>query len=86
MGTLIELYMVRGKSDDALSELQTLATRRPNLVAPHMLMGTIYHSTLARDPEAVKRLPNGQAWLDSVSTGVPHKADRSHWLAARCST
>lgn len=30
------------------------------------LLGTIYHSTLARDPEAVKRLPNGQAWLDSV--------------------
>jgi len=33
-------------------------------VAP--LMGTIYHTALARDPEAVKRLPNGQAWLDSV--------------------
>ena len=33
-------------------------------VAP--LIGTIYHSTLARDPEAVKRLPKGQAWLDSV--------------------
>ena len=33
-------------------------------VAP--LLGTIYHSTLARDPEAVKRLPNGQAWLESV--------------------
>jgi 5,10-methylenetetrahydromethanopterin reductase len=33
-------------------------------VAP--LLGTIYHATLARDPEAVRRLPNGQAWLDSV--------------------
>jgi 5,10-methylenetetrahydromethanopterin reductase len=33
-------------------------------VAP--LLSTIYHSTLARDPEAVRRLPNGQAWLDSV--------------------
>jgi 5,10-methylenetetrahydromethanopterin reductase len=33
-------------------------------VAP--LIGTIYHSTLARDPEAVKRLPSGQAWLESV--------------------
>ena len=33
-------------------------------VAP--LLGTIYHGTLARDPEAVRRLPNGQAWLDSV--------------------
>src|SRR5262249_32293792 len=33
-------------------------------VAP--LLGTIYHSTLARDPKAVKRLPNGQAWLDRV--------------------
>ncbi|MBN8908359.1 MAG: LLM class flavin-dependent oxidoreductase, partial [Rhodospirillales bacterium] len=33
-------------------------------VAP--LMSTIYHTALARDPEAVKRLPNGQAWLDSV--------------------
>jgi 5,10-methylenetetrahydromethanopterin reductase len=33
-------------------------------VAP--LIGTIYHSTFARDPEAVKRLPCGQAWLDSV--------------------
>ena len=33
-------------------------------VAP--LLAIIYHGTLARDPEAVKRLPNGQAWLDSV--------------------
>ena len=33
-------------------------------VAP--LIGTIYHSTLARDPQAVKRLPSGQAWLESV--------------------
>jgi 5,10-methylenetetrahydromethanopterin reductase len=33
-------------------------------VAP--LLGTIYHGTLARDPKAVRRLPNGQAWLDSV--------------------
>lgn len=33
-------------------------------VAP--LIAIIYHSTFARDPEAVKRLPNGQAWLDSV--------------------
>ena len=33
-------------------------------VAP--LLATIYHGTLARDPEAVKRLPNGQAWLHSV--------------------
>jgi len=30
------------------------------------LIGTMYHSTFASDPEAVKRLPNGQAWLDSV--------------------
>jgi 5,10-methylenetetrahydromethanopterin reductase len=30
------------------------------------LIGTIYRSTLARDPEAVKRLPSGQAWLDSI--------------------
>jgi 5,10-methylenetetrahydromethanopterin reductase len=30
------------------------------------LLGTIYHGTLARDPEAVRRLPNGQAWLNSV--------------------
>ena len=33
-------------------------------VAPRL--GTIYHDTLARDPEVVRRLPNGQAWLDSV--------------------
>jgi 5,10-methylenetetrahydromethanopterin reductase len=33
-------------------------------VAP--LMAIIYHNTLARDPEAVTRLPNGQAWLESV--------------------
>jgi 5,10-methylenetetrahydromethanopterin reductase len=33
-------------------------------VAP--LIATIYHGTWARDPEAVRRLPNGQAWLDSV--------------------
>jgi 5,10-methylenetetrahydromethanopterin reductase len=33
-------------------------------VAP--LVATIYHGTLARDPEAVRRLPNGQAWLESV--------------------
>jgi 5,10-methylenetetrahydromethanopterin reductase len=33
-------------------------------VAP--LLCTIYHSTLARDPEAVKRLPSGEAWLNSV--------------------
>ena len=33
-------------------------------VAP--IMGTIYHTALARDAEAVKRLPNGQAWLDRV--------------------
>jgi len=33
-------------------------------VAP--LIGTIYHSTLARDPEAVKRLPSGEAWLESI--------------------
>jgi 5,10-methylenetetrahydromethanopterin reductase len=33
-------------------------------VAP--LISTIYHGTLARDPEAVKRLPSGQAWLESV--------------------
>jgi 5,10-methylenetetrahydromethanopterin reductase len=33
-------------------------------VAP--LLGVIYHGTLARDPAAVRRLPNGQAWLDSV--------------------
>jgi 5,10-methylenetetrahydromethanopterin reductase len=33
-------------------------------VAP--LISTIYHNTLARDPEAVKRLPSGQAWLKSV--------------------
>jgi 5,10-methylenetetrahydromethanopterin reductase len=30
------------------------------------LLATIYHNTLARDPEAVKRLPSGQAWLDSI--------------------
>jgi alkanesulfonate monooxygenase SsuD/methylene tetrahydromethanopterin reductase-like flavin-dependent oxidoreductase (luciferase family) len=30
------------------------------------LLGTIYHGTLARDPEAVRRLPNGQARLNSV--------------------
>lgn len=30
------------------------------------LLGTIYHSTLASDPEAVERLPNGRAWLESV--------------------
>jgi 5,10-methylenetetrahydromethanopterin reductase len=33
-------------------------------VAP--LIGTIYHSTFARDPEAVRRLPGGRAWLESV--------------------
>jgi 5,10-methylenetetrahydromethanopterin reductase len=33
-------------------------------VAP--LICTIYHSTLARDPEAVKRLPSGEAWLESI--------------------
>jgi 5,10-methylenetetrahydromethanopterin reductase len=33
-------------------------------VAP--LIATIYHGALARDPEAVRRLPNGQTWLDSV--------------------
>ena len=33
-------------------------------VAP--LLALIYHNTLGRDPEAVKRLPNGQAWLESV--------------------
>ncbi len=42
----------------------TTSPRVRAAVAP--LMGTIYHSTLARDPEAVKRLPNGQAWLESV--------------------
>ena len=30
------------------------------------LLGVTYHGTLARDPEAVKRLPNGQAWLCSI--------------------
>jgi 5,10-methylenetetrahydromethanopterin reductase len=30
------------------------------------LISTIYHNTLARDAEAVKRLPSGQAWLESV--------------------
>jgi len=33
-------------------------------VAP--LIAIVYHNTFARDPEAVKQLPNGQAWLDSV--------------------
>ena len=33
-------------------------------VAP--LIATIYHNTLARDPQAVKRLPSGQAWLESI--------------------
>src|SRR5262249_52626032 len=33
-------------------------------VAP--LIATIYHATFARDPEAVKRLPSGQAWLHSI--------------------
>jgi 5,10-methylenetetrahydromethanopterin reductase len=33
-------------------------------VAP--LIAISYHNTFARDPEAVKQLPNGQAWLDSV--------------------
>ena len=33
-------------------------------VAP--LLGTAYHGALARDPESVKRLPNGEAWLQSV--------------------
>jgi 5,10-methylenetetrahydromethanopterin reductase len=49
-------------------------------VAP--LIGTIYHGTLARDPEAVRRLPNGQAWLDSIMK-VPERtrhleANRGH--------
>jgi 5,10-methylenetetrahydromethanopterin reductase len=44
---------------------ETVASPRVRAaVAP--LLGVIYHGTLARDPEAVKRLPNGQAWLDSV--------------------
>jgi 5,10-methylenetetrahydromethanopterin reductase len=29
-------------------------------------MGIIFHNTFARDPEAVKRLPGGPAWLESV--------------------
>jgi 5,10-methylenetetrahydromethanopterin reductase len=33
-------------------------------VAP--LIAIVYHNTFARAPEAVKQLPNGQAWLDSV--------------------
>jgi 5,10-methylenetetrahydromethanopterin reductase len=33
-------------------------------VAP--LIAIAYHNTFARDPEAVKQLPNGQAWLESV--------------------
>ena len=33
-------------------------------VAP--LIGIIFHNTFSRDPEAVKRLPGGQAWLESV--------------------
>jgi len=45
------------------------------------LIGTIYHGTLARDPEAVKRLPSGQAWLESVMKvpkPIRHR-HRAHW-------
>ena len=52
-------------SGTVLDASETVSSPRVRAaVAP--LLGTIYHSALARDPEAVKRLPNGQAWLDSV--------------------
>jgi 5,10-methylenetetrahydromethanopterin reductase len=40
------------------------AERVRKTVAP--LVATTYHSLYSRDPESVKRLPNGEAWLASV--------------------
>lgn len=56
------LVSVNGTVLDAGETVESPRVRAA--VAP--LLGTIYHSTLARDPEAVKLLPNGEAWLESV--------------------
>lgn len=49
------------------------------------LVASAYHSTYARDPENVRRLPNGDAWLESVER-VPERVrhlsvHRGHALA-----
>ena len=49
-------------------------------VAP--IIALAYHGALARDPESIKRLPNGQAWYDSimkVPAEIRHlEANRGH--------
>ncbi len=51
-GTVLD----EGESEDA--------PRVQTALAP--LMAAAYHSAYSRDPESVRRLPNGEAWLESV--------------------
>lgn len=51
-GTVLE----EGESDDS--------PRVQAAIAP--LVAAAYHSAYSRDPESVRRLPNGDAWLESV--------------------
>jgi 5,10-methylenetetrahydromethanopterin reductase len=54
-----------------LDEGETIESERVReAVAP--LVAAAYHSAWARGPEAVKRLPNGEAWLRSVEQVPEH--------------
>jgi len=56
-GWLGQLYMAQNQPERAVKEFETLARRRPDLVAPHVLMGPIYEQLGKREEakEAYRR-------------------------------
>jgi Flp pilus assembly protein TadD len=76
-GMLGQMYLSQGRSDQALKEFQTLATRDPKSVGAHTFVGTIYQFTNKR-AEAKDAYRRALA----IDSRAPVAANNLAWLYA----